>query len=70
MDQEPDIDPDLPIGEIMRRWPQTIPVLMRNNLQCIGCLLASFHTIADVSLEHGVDEEMLVCELCRSIVAG
>lgn len=50
------IDPDMSIDEIMRRWPTTIRVIIRNQLLCVGCPFGIFHTVADVCAAHHIDE--------------
>ncbi|MGI9402331.1 MAG: DUF1858 domain-containing protein [Rhizobiaceae bacterium] len=43
---------DTLIDEVMRRNPATIKVLIDENMHCIGCPLAGFHSVADAALEH------------------
>jgi len=45
---------DLPVRDIMRRWPATIRVFIAFRTHCVGCPIGDFHTIADTSLEHGL----------------
>ena len=47
-----DID-ELPLEEIMRRWPATLEVFMAWKLRCIGCPIADFHQLSDAAAEHG-----------------
>ena len=61
------LDPDLSMDEILRLWPQTIRVLLRHQVLCIGCPLAVFHTVADACVEHRLDEEAFVVELEQAI---
>lgn len=62
-----EIDPDMPIDEIMRRWPATIRVLIRNRMLCIGCPIGIFHTVADVCDAHRVDEQKFAQELLAAM---
>ena len=61
------IDPDMPIDEIMRRWPATIRVLIRNQMLCIGCPIGIFHTVTDICDAHGVDQEAFSRELLAAM---
>lgn len=61
------IDPDMPVDEIMRRWPATIRVFIRHGLLCIGCPIGVFHTVMDVSAAHGVDEDALSADLLAAM---
>lgn len=63
-------DPDMPIDTVMRRWPETIAVLLRHRMLCVGCPIGAFHTIPDACAEHGVDEAAFVAELARAVAAA
>ncbi|GAA6198403.1 DUF1858 domain-containing protein [Pseudophaeobacter sp.] len=56
-------DPDLPLADLMTKWPQTIPVFVRHKMLCVGCLVSPFHTIADACAEYHLDEEVFLAEL-------
>ncbi len=58
---------DMTMDEIMQLWPATIHVALRHGLLCVGCPIASFHTVNDAILEHGLDEEMFRRELLAEI---
>lgn len=55
MYQPASIDPEMTVDEIMRRWPSTIRVMIRNEMLCIGCPIGIFHTVADACHAHRVD---------------
>lgn len=59
----PTIDPDMSLDEIMRRWPETVSVFMKKRMSCVGCPIASFHTIVDAAEEYHLDEEQFAEEL-------
>ena len=46
---------DMMMDDIMRQWPATIRVILRHHLLCIGCPVASFHTVEDAIREHEID---------------
>ncbi|MGN6142072.1 MAG: DUF1858 domain-containing protein [Mesorhizobium sp.] len=52
-------DRDMTMDEIMRRWPATIRVVLRNGMLCVGCPIAPFHTLAEAAREHELDEVAL-----------
>lgn len=54
---------DLTVDEVMRRWPQTMPVFVKLKLNCVGCDMAPFETIADVATTYGIGLDMLLGEL-------
>ncbi|WP_367281212.1 DUF1858 domain-containing protein [Sneathiella sp.] len=53
----------MPVDGIMRIWPQSISVFINNRMQCIGCPLATFHTIVDAAREHEIDLDRLLEDL-------
>ena len=57
------LDPDMSVDEIMRRWPATIRVMMRNGMLCIGCPIGVFHNVTDACAAHGLDEADFSAEL-------
>lgn len=59
-------DPDLPLSEMMSRWPQTIAVFNRHKMLCVGCLISPFHTIVDACAEYGLDENKFIAELMEA----
>ena len=61
------LDPDMPVDEIMRRWPSTIAVMIRHGMLCIGCPIGGFHTVTDACREHGVPEAVFVAEIEAAI---
>ncbi|MEQ8451649.1 MAG: DUF1858 domain-containing protein [Nitratireductor sp.] len=63
MARSPQIDPDMSVDEIMRRWPSTIAVMIRHGMLCVGCPIGGFHTVTDACREHDVEEDRFVREL-------
>ncbi|GAB5506420.1 MAG: DUF1858 domain-containing protein [Rhizobiaceae bacterium] len=63
----PAIDPDMPIDEIMRKWPMTIGTVIKHGMLCVGCPIGGFHTVSEACAEHDVDEDLFVDELVATI---
>lgn len=61
------IDPRMTVDEIMRRWPATIRVMIRNKMLCIGCPIGIFHTVGDACAAHRLDEEAFSKELLEAM---
>jgi len=61
----PQFNPDMTIDEVMRRWPQTIPVLIGRRMLCVGCALAPFHSVIDAAIEHDMDKDAFLADLRR-----
>ena len=58
---------DMMMDDIMRQWPATIRVILRHHLLCIGCPVASFHTVEDAIREHEIDGVQFRRELFAEI---
>ncbi len=63
----PALDPDMTVDEIMRRWPQTVPLVMKSGMLCVGCPIGAFHTVSEACAEHEIDEATFVRELTALI---
>jgi hybrid cluster-associated redox disulfide protein len=37
------------VAEVMDRWPQTVPVFVRHRMVCVGCPIASFESLVEVT---------------------
>ena len=63
-------DDDTSIDAIMRRWPATIRVILRNNLSCVGCPIGDFHTLLDVARINDLDAADLRRQLEAAFMAS
>ena len=43
------------VDEVMRTRPETIHVFLKYRMGCVGCPIATFHTIEDACREHSID---------------
>ncbi|MDH6233811.1 hybrid cluster-associated redox disulfide protein [Mesorhizobium soli] len=60
-------DHDMTMDTIMREWPGTIRVILNHGMLCVGCPIASFHTVSDAAREHSLDEEKLIDDLAKAM---
>ena len=58
---------DMPVSEIMRRWPSTIGVFLDLGMLCVGCPIGVFHTLPEAADEHRLDFETLIAEVSAAI---
>ncbi len=61
------ITADSIVQGVINRHPQTIVIFAHHGLQCVGCYIAPFHTIADCAREHQLTVEPLLGELNRAV---
>jgi hybrid cluster-associated redox disulfide protein len=52
--------PDLTVDKVMCRWPATIRVFIDFKMHCVGCPIATFHSVDEASREHKIDAVALL----------
>jgi len=62
------VHPYLLVDDVMTRWPATIRVFLDFKFNCVGCPIASFHSLDDACREHGVDETSFMTALRGAVV--
>ena len=61
------ITKDMTIAETVGKYPETIPVLMKSGMHCIGCPMALQETLEQGLSVHGMDIDKIIDELNRAI---
>jgi hybrid cluster-associated redox disulfide protein len=56
--------------EVVTKYPQTIKVFFRHGMQCTGCYISGFHSIAESAKQWGVEMESLLNDLNDVIIEG
>jgi hybrid cluster-associated redox disulfide protein len=64
------LDENMPLEEVMRRWPATIRVFLNYRMHCIGCPISSLHTARDAAREHGVELDRFLADLRNAAGTG
>ncbi|MDY6874781.1 MAG: DUF1858 domain-containing protein [Chloroflexota bacterium] len=67
MQEQKVITPDMPIGDVVRKYPTTINVFMKHGLGCVGCAVARFENIREGAQVHGINVDALIKDLNQSI---
>jgi len=60
------ITKDMKISEILRRYPETLPVFESYGLDCYDCQIAEFEELEHGASVHKVDITSLLAELNRT----
>ena len=58
---------DCLVQDVVEYYPQTIAVFTRHGLQCVGCYISPFHTIADSAREYAMAPDSLLRDLNQAI---
>ena len=61
---------DLMVDDVMRRWPSTIRVFLDFMMRCVGCPIATFHSVDEACDEHSVDAAALLSKLRDMAIAA
>jgi hybrid cluster-associated redox disulfide protein len=54
---------ELTVAETLHRWPQTAAVFLRRRMACVGCPIAPFETLDEVSTIYAVNPKRFLQEL-------
>ncbi|MCS7222401.1 MAG: DUF1858 domain-containing protein [Anaerolineae bacterium] len=65
--EHPPLTGDLTVAEVLARWPQAVQVFFRHRMACVGCTMAPFDTIADVTAIYGLPMNCFLSELQQAI---
>lgn len=57
------ITKDMTIGEVVRTYPDTIPVLFSFGMGCVGCPSAQAETLEEAAQVHGMDLDEFMAAL-------
>jgi hybrid cluster-associated redox disulfide protein len=57
------ITKEMPIGEVVEKYPQTVGVFLRHGLMCFGCAIAQFENVEQGAVAHGINVEALMKDL-------
>jgi hybrid cluster-associated redox disulfide protein len=60
------ISKDMGLVEVLRRFPQTLPVFSKYGIHCIGCSMSAFETIEQGALAHGINAKKFVDDLNKA----
>ena len=58
---------EMPIGEVVQTYPQTIEVFLKHGLMCFGCAIARFENIEQGAMAHGINVEALMTDLNAAV---
>lgn len=61
------IKKDMPIGDVVQNYPQTIEVFLKHGLMCFGCAIARFENIEQGAMAHGISVDSLVKDLNAAV---
>jgi hybrid cluster-associated redox disulfide protein len=61
------IKKEMPIGEVVQKYPQTVEVFLKHGLMCFGCAIARFENVEQGAMAHGIDVDSLMNDLNAAV---
>jgi hybrid cluster-associated redox disulfide protein len=61
------LTPNLLVADLLKSWPQTIPIFIRHRLYCVGCGMSTFDTLSEVVSNYHLPELTFFAELRQAI---
>jgi hybrid cluster-associated redox disulfide protein len=61
------ITKEMPIGEVVQNYPQTIEVFLKHGLMCFGCAIARFENVEQGAMAHGINVNSLIKDLNAAV---
>jgi hybrid cluster-associated redox disulfide protein len=61
------ITKDMPIGDVVQNYPQTIEVFLKHGLMCFGCAIARFENVEQGAMAHGINVDALMNDLNAAV---
>ena len=51
------ISKDMTLGDVVAKFPETIPIMLKFDMHCAGCHVAAFETLEQGAKGHQMDEK-------------
>ena len=64
---EDKITEEMNIREVIEKYPEVVPVFSKYNMGCIGCIAASYETLKDIAVVHGIDVAAFIKDLNETL---
>ncbi|HUT18738.1 MAG TPA: DUF1858 domain-containing protein [Anaerolineae bacterium] len=61
--QEQTITAEMTIGEVLKKYPESLKVFLTHGLMCVGCAVARFENIRQGATAHGINVDALIKDL-------
>jgi hybrid cluster-associated redox disulfide protein len=61
------ITKEMPIGDVVQNYPQTIEVFLKHGLMCFGCAIARFENVEQGAMAHGINVDALIKDLNAAV---
>jgi len=59
--------PETSVNDLVRKWPQVIPVFIQFQMACVGCSMSAFETLEDAAKIYAIDPQLFMQRLEEAI---
>lgn len=67
MAEKPKITKDMAIADIVSEHPETMDVMVKHGMHCIGCAAARFENLEQGCQAHGIDADAMVKDMNEAV---
>ena len=67
MNQTSRIDKETSVADLLREFPQTIPVFLKHQMACVGCSMSAFETVQSAACVYGIAPDGFLRELEQAV---
>ncbi len=60
------ITKDMLIGDVVKKHPASIEMLLNHGMHCVGCHVATWETLEQAASIHGIDVDKLMEDLNKT----
>ncbi|MGC9365709.1 MAG: DUF1858 domain-containing protein [bacterium] len=61
------INGQMSLTEVIQKYPDTVKILQKHNLHCLGCILAAGESLEDGLRAHGLNVEQVIAEMNEEV---
>lgn len=61
------ITKDMTIGQVLRAYPQTVPIFLGLGMHCLGCPSSTMESVEGAAITHGRDVDSLIAQLNEAV---
>lgn len=67
---QPSLSKTLTVAELLKQYPQAVPVFLQHRMSCVGCSMSLFETLQDAAAIYHVPFDSFILELQGAIDQG
>lgn len=55
------------IGDVIKKYPESVEVMLNHGIQCVGCHIAMWETIKQSAESHRIDADKLIEDINKKL---